>query len=113
MVVGVCIIEGVSEIGALPPVSKSISVVEINGNRYDAVTGQLVGVVEKIAKQVKTPVGGSSIDGFARRSSIVGAAQAVHRRAQRSQTLMRTAVKRPSKVSHSTITRSSGKASGG
>ena len=97
-------------IRAIPPVSKSTSVVEVNGNQYDAVSGQLIGVVEKITKQVKQPAGMGSIDGFARRAHT--GAQAVHRRAQRSQTLMRSAVKRPDKAHRSAIDKNSEARSG-
>jgi hypothetical protein len=79
-------------------VNKSTGVIEINGNRYDAVTGQVIGAVQKITQQVTTPLSGGSIDGFARRRPVVGTAQAIHKRAQNSRTLMRAAVKQPAKV---------------
>ncbi len=73
--------------------SKNASVIEINGNRYDAVTGQLLGAVKKIAKQVSRPSNALTIDGFVRKSS-----QRVHQTTQRSSTLMRSVVKKPTKL---------------
>jgi hypothetical protein len=76
-------------------VSKTSSVIEIGGNQYDAVTGQLVGAVKKVTSHVSLPTGGA-IDGFIKKSSPNRhSAQHVHQRPQRSQTLMRTIVKKP------------------
>jgi len=83
-------------------VAKSASVIEINGNRYDAVSGQLIGAVKKVAAQVKTPAGGA-IDGLVRRPvSVINKTRTRStkvnnsaRSLQQSQTLMRGAVKRP------------------
>lgn len=95
--------------------AKNASIIEINGNRYDAVSGQLMGAVRKAAAQVKSPVGGV-IDGLSRKPHLSrvspvkvlskNAEEAtpkrlqyktptVRQRAQHSQTLMRGAVKRP------------------
>lgn len=103
-------------------VARNASIIEINGNRYDAVSGQLIGAVKRVAAQVKTPAGGV-VDGLVRRpalsitssgskllqtgikaqtpvnraarQSIGQGALSVRQRVQRSQTLMRGAVKRP------------------
>jgi hypothetical protein len=97
-------------------VSKSASIVEINGNRYDAVSGQILGAAKNIAGQVKRPATGV-IDGFVGRStkarplehkrSQIESSSAglrerfqskiprVRERTMHSDTLMRGAVKRP------------------
>lgn len=93
-------------------VSRSASVVEINGNRYDAATGQLVGAV-KLAVTAIRPGNGQVLEGFIRRpvashhaakvqlkaqiprNSLKSTAQAVHRRAQQSRTIMRDVVTKP------------------
>lgn len=86
--------------------SRAHSVVEVNGNRYDAATGKLVGTVKKSAHQLRSSAGGV-VDGFIRQSSQTHlrknaprqrtkhTAQAFHRTAERSRTLMRAAVKKP------------------
>ncbi len=82
--------------------AKSASVIEINGNRYNAVNGQLLGAVKKVAAQMKMPAGGA-IDGLVRRpSSVINKTRSANYKAhgtrrplQHSQTLMRAAVKRP------------------
>lgn len=85
--------------------SRASSVVEINGSRYDASTGQLISSVKKGAHHLKSSAGGV-VDGFIRQPSLAGkrkvtrervknASQTVHRSAQRSRTLMRTAVSKP------------------
>lgn len=88
------------------------SVVEINGRQYDAITGQLVGAVRKVAHHVKTQSRSGVIDGFVRSSQAVRdtqpkpapkkaarrpqpEAKKLHQHAQRSKTLIRTAVKKP------------------
>lgn len=103
---------------------KASSVIEINGNRYDALTGQLIGVAKKVIQPTKQAQGGV-IDGFVKGTSHPKAkheisptsakaihhetkkekrpaktrlrhtAQAVHRRAQKSKTLMRSSVVKP------------------
>lgn len=80
--------------------NKATSIIEINGNRYDAVSGQLAGAVKRVARQAIKPAQGLSIDGFTRRAAKSGAhaKRAVHelkRRPEHSKTLMRTAVKKP------------------
>jgi len=84
---------------------------EINGNRYDATTGQVVGAVNRGAKQLKNSATGV-MDGFIRPKGVVSqphrqvartvkhTAQTVHKTTQRSRTLMRTAVKKPQLARH-------------
>lgn len=87
--------------------SKASGVVEINGNRYDATTGKIIGSVKKSAHQLRSSAGGV-VDGIVRQSSQVAhkkksaahhrakhTAQTFHRTTQRSKTLMRTAVRKP------------------
>lgn len=50
-------------------VNKNPSVIEINGKRYDAITGQLVGAVKKAARRVSKPSSGIAIDGFVKKST--------------------------------------------
>lgn len=74
---------------------KKPSIVEINGNRYDAVTGQLIKAAKtgsQLTQSVKKPV----IDGLTRRSQ-TSKAQLAHKRTQRSKTLMRSIVQKPYK----------------
>ncbi|MEK7561763.1 MAG: hypothetical protein AAB541_02780 [Patescibacteria group bacterium] len=83
--------------------NKVTSIVEINGNRYDAVSGRLIGVVKKAAHQVMKPTQGLSIDGFTRRTARAGAdaKRSVHelkRRPEHSKTLMRSTVKKPARA---------------
>lgn len=95
--------------------AKSTSVIEINGNRYDAITGQMIGTVKRVAYQVKkTPSG--VIDGFTKNVGTITPkimpsqraahpsssepAQKVHNRTQKSSTLMRSAVPKPTANSH-------------
>ncbi len=83
--------------------NKATSIVEINGNRYDAVSGRLIGAAKKVAYRAIKPTQGLSIDGFTRRATKVGAhaKRAVHelkRRPQHSKTLMRTTVKKPARA---------------
>lgn len=80
--------------------NKATSIIEINGNRYDAVSGQLIGAVKRAAHQVIKPAQGLSIDGFTRRAAKAGghAKRSVHelnRRPEHSKTLMRATVKKP------------------
>ncbi|MBI1952323.1 hypothetical protein HYS42_01200 [Candidatus Saccharibacteria bacterium] len=79
--------------------NKATSIVEINGNRYDAVNGRLVGAVKKAAYQALRPAQGLNIDGITRRAVKAGdrAKRSVHelkRRPDRSKTLMRSSVKK-------------------
>jgi len=108
-------------------VNKNPSIIEINGKRYDAITGQLVGAVKKAATRIGKPSSGLAIDGFIKKKSsgpvskntrkakkitkvtapvtkeVSGtfsgslrvAAKGAHRQAQRSSTLMRAVVNRP------------------
>ena len=72
------------------------NIVVINGKRYDAKTGRLL-------ENQKQPSGsphkqnGPSLDGFSRRPSSAQkvAAHAVHKKTEKSKTLMRGAVKKP------------------
>jgi hypothetical protein len=82
---------------------------EINGHRYDATTGQVIGAVSKSAHQIKTSATGV-MDGFIRPKQVVKAqhrqvartvkhtAQSVHKTTQRSKTLMRAAVTKPARA---------------
>ncbi len=91
--------------------SKTSSIIEINGHRYDATTGQMLGMVRHSATQIKNNASGV-IDGVVRqpatnvtRSSIHHAssaskrikqtAQTIHKKTERSRTLMRSGVKKP------------------
>jgi hypothetical protein len=85
-------------------VNKATSIVEINGNRYDAVSGQLIGAVKKAAYHAIKPTQGLSIDGFTRRraaKALVLAKRSVHeqrRHPEHSKTLMRSTVKKPARA---------------
>lgn len=102
--------------------NKNISVIEINGYRYDAVTGQLIGSVKRVAHQFKKRTTEPIIDGVRHRAvkskqlgkqlhktarSVVQTrstkhpAQQVHQKPQRSHTLMRSAVTKPTADKHS------------
>jgi hypothetical protein len=74
-------------------VAKRDTIIEVNGKRYDAVTGKLLGA------STSRKSTGAVIDGIAKKprraASAVPAADSVHRKAERSKTLMRTAVKKP------------------
>ena len=76
---------------------KNAQVIEINGNQYDALTGQLIGSVKNLAKKATKPYHNLTIDGFVKSAAGRGRqpAQAVHKGAQRSRTLMRGLVKKP------------------
>lgn len=80
--------------------SKSSSIIEINGNRYDAVSGQLIGSVKKVASRVIPGNPTLSIDGFrrAKPSSAKQPAKNLQRKPERSKTLMRSTVKKPAKT---------------
>ncbi len=81
--------------------NKATSIIEINGNRYDAVSGRLIGAVKKAAYQAIRPAQGLSIDGFTRRKTAKDTAPAkrsvhgLNRRLEHSKTLMRATVKKP------------------
>lgn len=80
--------------------NKVTSIIEINGNRYDAVSGRLIGAVKKAAQQAIKPTQSLSIDGFMRRratKAAVHAKRSVHelkRHPEHSKTLMRLGVKK-------------------
>ncbi|OGL24990.1 hypothetical protein A2884_02325 [Candidatus Saccharibacteria bacterium RIFCSPHIGHO2_01_FULL_48_12] len=89
--------------------AKDAQIVQINGNQYDALTGQVVGSVKKLAKKAYSPGLRANIDGFVKstknssraatnRVSGIKQAQAVHAGTQRTKTLVRNAVKKPSRV---------------
>lgn len=100
--------------------SRATGVIEINGNSYDAVTGNVIGSAKRIAFHLDKS-GAKVIDGFVKKTSSQRAktapstpapkahrakarahphhktsARNVHHRTERSRTLMRTAVTRPS-----------------
>ncbi len=99
------------------------SVVEINGQQYDAVTGQLIGAVKKVAHHVKNQTRPAVIDGFMRGPRVHKAeakktdekgskpagkkplyeARKLHRRPERSKTLIRNSVKKPYAADESPI----------
>lgn len=81
--------------------SKISSTVDINGQRYNAITGQLVGTMKKAATQVKKPSVGFNLDGFTKRSPQLKprtkrSVSSIKRVPERSKTLMRSVVKKPS-----------------
>lgn len=83
--------------------NRATSIVEINGNRYDAVSGRLIGAVRKAANQAIKPTRGLSIDGFTRRAAKAGShakrsVRELKRRPEHSKTLMRAAVKKPARA---------------
>lgn len=83
--------------------SKTNSIVEVNGSRYDALTGQLLN--PRKLTMPRTLPGKKVIDGFtlgahhkpskARLEHSPPKADGIHQRTQRSSTLMRQAVKKP------------------
>ncbi len=75
--------------------SSKQSIIEVNGKRYDARTGQLVGRPSDTAPKKPKP-----IHDFARVST---ASAHVHKSTQRSQTLMRSGVKRPTPESRPSV----------
>lgn len=84
--------------------SHNQNTIEINGNRYDASTGQLVkggASTHSSPQSVHHPSGGKVLDGFTRRPRPSRAttpavpSHAVHKKTTRSKTLMRHAVKKP------------------
>lgn len=96
--------------------SKPTSVIEINGNRYDATTGQLISAIEsvnrvknqvidglvkparpiaarhKAAKSAATPSGSAS---RARKHGVKSSARSLHRQTDKAYTLMRGGLKKP------------------
>lgn len=80
--------------------NKPTSIVDINGQRYDAITGQLIGAMKKAAAQIKRPGVGFNLDGFTKKPnhlklrtkrSIIN----IQRKPEHSKTLMRAVVKKP------------------
>ena len=99
---------GVSEL-----VSKTPSIIEINGNRYDAVSGRLLGAAKKAAQHIKNPIGNLTIDGFTKPARAIkksAVRRSIHalgrhaptstwrRKTDRSKTLMRSVVKKPARA---------------
>ena len=74
--------------------SKSSTLIELNGNQYDKITGQLIGTVQTVAQQIKDSRSGV-VDSFTRPSV---ATHSVHKGLQRSHTLMRSAVAKPGRA---------------
>lgn len=88
--------------GVFKLVNKTASIIEINGNRYDAVSGRLVGVAKKAANHIRRPIDGLSIDGFkpakvVKKSAVRRSIHAWQRKPERSRTLMRNSVKKPAR----------------
>lgn len=87
--------------GVFDLVNKTASIIEINGNRYDAASGQLVGAAKRAVNNIKRPINGFSIDGFSkpakmvRKSATKRSIYKLQRRPERSKTLMRRSVKKP------------------
>ena len=75
------------------------NVIELNGQKYDAATGKMLGSVAVPTKTAKRATHGPQhLDGFTRRPSGTKAtpvAHKVHHQPERSKTLMRTVVKKP------------------
>jgi hypothetical protein len=86
-------------------VSKTYSVIEINGTRYDAMTGKIISKAHRVKTHTTGFIDGvvkpaaSATRGSISQRSIKGAAQTVHRKTQKSRTLMRGGVKKPAKKS--------------
>jgi hypothetical protein len=85
----------------------SQNIIELNGQRYDALTGKMVTEAsrkpnQKIAHQAVKPTGGVSMDGFSRRRPVAAPkqpARSIHKSsADHSQTLMRSGVKKPQTI---------------
>lgn len=78
-------------------------IIELNGKRYDAITGKQLS--SDVSKPIKKKTSSSTIsdpskhlDGFSRRTrthTVVAGAKKIHKATDKSHTLMRTAVKRP------------------
>lgn len=84
--------------------SKTPSTIEINGNRYDAVSGRLLGAAKKAAHHIKKPISNLTIDGFTRparaikKSAVKRSIHTIYRKPERSKTLMRSIVKKPARA---------------
>lgn len=81
-------------------------VIELNGQKYDATTGQIVSNPVDVKKTKPVTQAPRHLDGFSRRPAparTVAAPKPVHAKTQKSQTLMRKVVKKPvapAKVHH-------------
>ncbi len=81
-------------------------VIELNGQKYDATTGQIVSAPTETKKAQPASAVPKHLDGFSRRAAPARAAaipKPVHAKTQKSQTLMRKVVKKPvtpAKVHH-------------
>jgi hypothetical protein len=75
---------------------KPKQIIEINGKKYDAQTGHLIGAptAQPQAKPAKTPAPGVALDGFVRSHATRKAHKPLHK-GQKSKTLMRPAVRKP------------------
>lgn len=70
--------------------------IELNGQRYDALTGKVVSDASQNTKTSRKNEGPKHLDGFTRRSrASLPPAATVHNKTERSRTLMRTTVKKP------------------
>jgi hypothetical protein len=73
--------------------------IQLNGRHYDARTGKLLSAHEKVTQgsssyvKPRSPQTGAALDGFARKTR---SAKQIHQRTEKSKTLMRHAVKKPS-----------------
>lgn len=92
--------------------NKTASIIEINGNRYDAISGQLIGAARKAASHIKRPIDGLSVDGITKPTRIIRKSAvkrsiyalqrqvpsgAWQRKPERSKTLARGSVKKPTR----------------
>lgn len=75
------------------------NVITINGKRYDAKTGKLITPANQTAastsKSTPKKQNGAMLDGFSRRPRTVPAAHAVHAKTEKSKTLRRDVVRKP------------------
>lgn len=93
--------------------SKTSSIIEINGNRYDAVSGRLLGAAKKAAHHIKNPISNLTIDGFTKPANAIrrsAVKRSIHttgrhtptgtwrRKPEHSKTLMRSVVKKPAQA---------------
>lgn len=72
-------------------------IIELNGKRYDAVTGKMIAISPSSAKAALSAVKHAAIDGFTRsmKPRINAGNHVPPHKAEKSKTLMRTAVKKP------------------
>ncbi len=70
-------------------------IIELNGKRYDAITGKMISPTPVAAAKAKTPQAKSaSVDGFAKTASQIGNPTPSHR-VEKAKTLMRATVSKP------------------